>query len=82
MHGSMVLCVASLYMYFLEYARETPITEMKKECFQKTEGFKRCSEDTLLASLSYFIGKKFIKQKAQETSNLVLRSNKKKICDL
>ena len=40
MHKVMALCVVSLYMYFLEYARATLTTWMKTENFQKTGGFE------------------------------------------
>ena len=49
---------------FLEYAWRTLITGMKTERFQKTGGFEPRSEATLLVSLSDFVDKIYVKQKA------------------
>ena len=63
MHESLaVMGDIVIYVSFLEYARGTLITGMKTEGFQKTGGFKRSSEATLLVSLSDFADKIYEKQ--------------------
>ena len=49
---------------YLEYARGTMMTGIEASSFQKTGGFERRSEATLLVSLTDFLDKIYRKQKA------------------